>query len=187
MASASRWRWPFQLSRRHRSCRYRCWWRWPWSTRVRTSVWAGRWTVVLKKGLTLALGVSNGCTAAHWAYTLSSCRAKMLLTSPRPWKLAKASGMAAETEVTARRPASSCEGLIVRLRSSIQRGDVGRGPARRLKAAVRRCAVEPVVRRERVGVSTNSVDYASWSRDIDPFPTKNERLGKENAVEGERR
>jgi hypothetical protein len=89
----------------------------------------------------------------------------MLLTSPRPWKLAKASGMAAETEVMARRPASSCEGLIVLLRSSIQRGDVGRGPARRLKAAVRRCGVEPVVRRERVGVSTNTGWITQASRE----------------------
>lgn len=44
---------------------------------------------------------------------LSSWRAKMFLTSPRPCMLAKASGMAAVTEVMATRPASSCEGLIV--------------------------------------------------------------------------
>lgn len=48
---------------------------------------------------------------------------------------------------------------------------------------MRRCGVEPVVRRVRVGVSTNGgMDYASWARV--PFPTKNERLVKKKAVEG---
>lgn len=47
--------------------------------------------------------------------------------------------------------------------------------------------MEPVVRRERVGVSTiESVDYASWSRIT--FPNKNERLAKKSEVRvGERR
>lgn len=72
--------------------------------------------------------------------------------------LAKTSGMAAVTEVMARRPASNCEGLIVLPGSSIQRESLGSGSARRLKDAVRRCGVEPVVRRVRVGVSTNGSD-----------------------------
>jgi len=43
---------------------------------------------------------------------------------------------------------------------------------------VRRSVVEPVVRQERVGVSTNGVmDYASWS-DV-PFPTKKRATGEE--------
>lgn len=79
--------------------------------------------------------------------------------------LAKTSGMAAVTEVMARRPASSCEGLIVLAGSSIQREVLGSGSARRLKDAVRSGGVEPVVRRECVGVSTNAaMDYASRSR-----------------------
>src|SRR5690242_8037796 len=69
--------------------------------------------------------VSEGCFIRCMADVLSSWRAKMFLTSPRPWMLAKASGMAAVTEVMANRPASSCEGLMMVLGCPVQRREVG--------------------------------------------------------------
>jgi hypothetical protein len=87
--------------------------------------------------------------------------------------LAKASGMAAETEVMARRPASSCEGLIVLPKCPIHCTESSRRARETAEGCGRSGVVEPVVRRERVGVSTNgAVDYVSVSRLT--FRTKNE-------------
>jgi len=142
-------------------------------------VWAGRSTAVLRPRPNLAGRVSNASHSGRAADVLSSWRAKMFLTSPRPWMLAKASGMAAVAEVRARRPASSCEGLIVLPVCPIHCTESSRRVRETAEGCGRSGVVEPVVRRERVGVSTNGVvDYASVSEAT--FPTKNERLAKKS-------